>query len=591
MSFQTPKTIAETLERMHRHDYVLPAIQREFVWREGKIVRLFDSLMRGYPIGSFLFWRITPEHASEFVYYDFLRDFHIRDRRHCERLPPPGARDLTAILDGQQRLTSLNIGLAGSYADKLPWKRWSNPNAYPKTFLYLDLAHEPGEDDDMRYRFAFLTEQAATEESADENSGAAWFRVSEIMGMPRLNHVMQWLAANQLGNDVEASDRLATLQAVVHTDKTINYFEESEQDIDRVLDIFIRVNSGGMVLSQSDLLLSIATAQWTERDAREVILGLVDDLNGIHHGFDFSKDLVLKAGLVMTDARDIRFRVQNFNRDNMAELDKQWDDIAAALTTAVLLLAKFGFSASTLPSNSVLIPLADWIHRHEWGTALVSAPAHRDQRQQIRGWILRSQLKAGVFGSGLDTLLAGLRRVVREAPDPSFPVGPLEREMGRQGKAPRFSEEELEDLAETKFGNSRVFALLTVLYPGVDVNGDYHVDHIWPRAKFTKSERRKAGVADDQLDEYMGRVNRLPNLQLLEGPENESKRDRLPDAWISEFITDDQRRAEYIARHDLEGLGADVTAFPEFYEQRRKVLQSRLREVLGEAPAEDAASQ
>lgn len=588
MSFQTPKTIADTLEGMHRHDYVLPAIQREFVWREDKVVRLFDSLMRGYPIGSFLFWKIDPEHTSDFVYYDFIRDFHIRDRRHCERLAVSQVRSVTAILDGQQRLTSLNIGLSGSYADKLPWKRWSNPNAYPKTHLYLDLAHEPEPDDDMRYRFAFLTKETAQRESEGLTTGAAWFQVAHILGMTKLNHVMQWLAINELGNDVGASDRLATLHSVVHTDKTINYFEETEQDIDRVLDIFIRVNSGGMVLSQSDLLLSIATAQWTERDAREEILGLVDDLNRIHHGFDFSKDLVLKAGLVMTDARDIRFRVQNFNRDNMAELDKQWDGIAAALTTAVLLLSRFGFSAGTLPSNSVLIPLADWVHRHSWSSELVSSPSQREQRDQIRGWVLRSQLKAGVFGSGLDTLLAGLRKVVRDASTPEFPVAALEREMGRQGKAPRFSGEELEDLSEMKFGNSRVFALLTILYPGVDVNGDYHIDHIFPRSKFSKAELGKAGVADDALDEYRDRVDRLPNLQLLEGPENESKRDRLPGVWISDFMTDEQRRDEYIARHDLQGLGTELTAFPNFYERRRAVLQRRLREELGAPPAETA---
>jgi uncharacterized protein with ParB-like and HNH nuclease domain len=63
MSFQTPITIRDALDRIHRHDYVLPAIQREFVWKPEQIARLFDSLMQGYPIGSFLFWSVERDHV------------------------------------------------------------------------------------------------------------------------------------------------------------------------------------------------------------------------------------------------------------------------------------------------------------------------------------------------------------------------------------------------------------------------------------------------------------------------------------------------------------------------------------------------
>ncbi len=59
--FLEPRTIAHTLKRVDQGLYVLPAIQREFVWNDRKIVALFDSLMRGYPIGGFLFWHVTDE--------------------------------------------------------------------------------------------------------------------------------------------------------------------------------------------------------------------------------------------------------------------------------------------------------------------------------------------------------------------------------------------------------------------------------------------------------------------------------------------------------------------------------------------------
>ena len=56
--YQTGNTISATLDAVHRHDLVLPAIQREFVWRPEQICRLFDSLMQGYPFGTFLYWRV-----------------------------------------------------------------------------------------------------------------------------------------------------------------------------------------------------------------------------------------------------------------------------------------------------------------------------------------------------------------------------------------------------------------------------------------------------------------------------------------------------------------------------------------------------
>jgi uncharacterized protein with ParB-like and HNH nuclease domain len=74
---------------------------------------------------------------------------------------------------------------------------------------------------------------------------------------------------------------LERLRQTVHADPVIAAHVEEDQDLDLVLDIFIRVNSGGMTLSSSDLLLSVATAQWRERDARESIHSLVDEINAI----------------------------------------------------------------------------------------------------------------------------------------------------------------------------------------------------------------------------------------------------------------------------------------------------------------------
>src|SRR5207237_6524122 len=133
------------------------------------------------------------------------------------------------------------------------------------------------------------------------------FYVPRIMNMQPGPEMFRYVQAAGLANEELPFETLDLLHQVIRRDQLINYFEEESQDLDKVLNIFIRVNSGGTVLSYSDLLLSIATAQWKELDARTAVHGLVDELNGIGQGFTFSKDLVLKTGLVLSEIRSIGF--------------------------------------------------------------------------------------------------------------------------------------------------------------------------------------------------------------------------------------------------------------------------------------------
>lgn len=137
MAYESPLTIAEVIKDISASRYVLPSIQREFVWGTTQIERLFDSLMQGYPIGAFLFWEITKNHYGDYHFYRFLDHYHERNSRHNPKANLTGEDHIMAVLDGQQRLTSLYIGLKGSYAYKLPYKQWKNDDAFPKRKLML----------------------------------------------------------------------------------------------------------------------------------------------------------------------------------------------------------------------------------------------------------------------------------------------------------------------------------------------------------------------------------------------------------------------------------------------------------------------
>ena len=106
--------------------------------------------------------------------------------------------------------------------------------------------------------------------------------------------------------------------------------------------------------------------------------------------------------------------------------------------------------------------------------------------------------------------------------------------MARRGKSLKFESEEVEELADMKYGDRTTFTLLAQLFPFVDLRNQFHVDHIFPYGRFTPSRLRQAGVAEEDIETFRDHVNRLGNLQLLEGAINNDKRMQLPAEWLEE---------------------------------------------------------
>ena len=574
--YQQGGTIKQTLDKIALNEYVLPAIQREFVWNPDQICRLFDSLMQGYPFGEFLFWHIEPERSADYRYYGLVLNYHQRDNPHCPDLGPLPNRQITAVLDGQQRLTAFNIGLRGSMAVKLPYRWWNNPDAFPRRVLALDLLAPIERDEEgNRYTFDFI------EESGSGRQGERlWFKVPDILSMKGGPEMTDWL----LDNDLEREEHrrayhvLDRLHRVVHTEPTVAYYEERNQDIEHVLSIFIRRNSGGTTLSYSDLLLSIATSQWTVLDARKEVHELVDELNRIGSGLGLTKDFVLKAGLMLTDIASVGFQVRNFTQSNMAILEENWQRIRDALVETVQLVTNYGFDAYGIRAASALLPIAYYIYRIGAPTDFDTHSRYADDRESIRGWLMRSILKAsGIWGSGLDTLLTALRDVIRDTCNDGFPAVEMRRIMAPSGKSLEFSPEEVEDLVDMGLQDRRVFALLALLSPFIDFQRhQYHVDHIFPKSRFTRKRLRDAGIAAEEVDVFVDCADRIANLQLLDGASNIEKQATLPAKWIDAQYPTEESRRHYCEKYFLGNVPGDIIGFLEFYKARRARLQDRM---------------
>ncbi|KOA19351.1 hypothetical protein CLHOM_24570 [Clostridium homopropionicum DSM 5847] len=580
MAFQTPLTINEVIGNIHSKKYLLPSIQREFVWSTNQITKLFDSLMRDYPINAFLFWKVSKENVSEFRFYEFLRDYHQRKKRHNEKANLNGSEDIIAVLDGQQRLTSLYIGLKGSYAYKLSYKRWDNEQAYPVRKLYLNLLGS-SDDPEYEYEFEFLTD--AESKNNDENHH--WFPVGKILDLKEQGDVNEYLIENDLSSNSDktkakfANRTLFKLHTVIHTTPIISYYLEQSKELDKVLNIFIRVNSGGTTLSYSDLLLSFATAQWEEKDAREEINSFVDEINEIGRGFNVNKDFVLKACLVLSDFNDISFKVDNFNKSNMLKIQDNWDDITKAIRDAMKLISSFGFSRENITSNNLIIPIAYYLKHIGLPDNFEISNATISDRVKIKKWFTRALLKR-VFSFMPDGVLKPIRDIINKNNGKEFPLDEIINHFKGTNRTLVFTDEDIKNLMYSKYGHGDTLVIMSILYPWADLRNNFHVDHMHPKSGFTKKKLQKRGISEESIEFYLENYNYIGNLQLLESIPNIEKSNMDFDKWITDTISketmDDYKSKHYIPKN----IDLSITNFEQFLDEREKMIIQKLKSEL-----------
>jgi hypothetical protein len=584
MSFQTPRSIEEMLNAIHKREYLMPAIQREFVWGVDQITKLVDSLMRGYPVGSFLLWEVKPETAQSYTFYEFLTNYHERDNPYADRATVTSGSGTIAVLDGQQRLTSLNIALYGSFAEKKKYAWWNSADAFPVKRLYLNLKDDSDDEElGLKYDLRFLTDREAAPVGGDEDK---WFRVGEVLSLANSGPaIMKELERRNIANSGDAFQRMYDLYEAIRILKPMNYFLVTDQDPDKVLEIFVRVNSGGTTLSYSDLLLSMATNQWRELDAREEVRSLVTDLNSnAGRQFSFSKDVVLKTALAIAGV-DIRFKVANFTQANMTKVEEAWPEIGRSLLRAATLLQQFGYNERNLTANSVIMPIAQYLHLRSAGDSYLDSTTDAADRLALQRWVTRSLIKRGIWGSGLDTTLTRIREALTANTTSGFPVADVEAAMASAGKSLTFDAAEIDELLNLKYAGQRTFSVLSVLYPGLDLGKKLHEDHIFPKSRFSRKKLIDAGIDPERAADFLDAFNLLPNLQLLAGTANIEKQDALPSDWIAAAFPSEEKRTTYLDENDLEGLPLDLAEFLTFFEQRKTRVRDRLVKALGTSAA------
>jgi len=563
----TPIRVSDIIRNVNR-DWYLPAIQRELVWKTDRIERLFDSIMADFPIGPFLFWRLEQKNKDKWPIYEFVREYD-EEKSHNTLAGMAGiARDITLVLDGQQRITSLFIGLRGSY--RYFYYRWR------KTKLHLNLLKTPVPNDEnpeeLAYGFEFR-ETAAV--SGDRKE--LWYPVGRILDFEDAedakSDMKEQLSAVSDGLRDNAYRLIGRLHNRIHTTLVGNYYEEKSQDYDKVLQVFVRANSAGQPLEYSDLLLATATAKWETLDARSEIHNFTDLLNETGTGYKFGKDFVLKACLYLCESLPIQYKVKNFTKPNLLTIESNWEAIKTSLATTIRLISRFGFHSKNVVAPLALLPIAFFLLKRGNPNFDTSSDSEDAKAQAaIRKWFVFSTLK-NAFGGSSDTTLTRLRDILKGRPsDTSFPADELYRSLDIE---PSLSEVEIERILEHQYQGRYTNLVLSLLYPDRDwKDAVFHEDHVFPQSEFKVRSLKKRGYDDMKVQQYMASFNTLKNLQLLTDSENMSKNATPFDKWLK--TRDDAFRSRHLIP-DLPDYGFDY--FEEFSKARTKLIFSALKKL------------
>jgi len=550
MALYTDDTIHRIVDGVNRK-YFLPDIQRPFVWKQDQIYALFDSIMRGYPISTFLFWEVSKDYLQENQIKRF--NFLSNNKDESEEEHNFSDRDYFLVLDGQQRITTLNIALKGHYLERRKKKE-----------LFLNVLSGKEENDDgLLYEFKFIDRVG---ELYFEEEGKIWVNIK------RIYECKDDEQKRSLRNEIKkinpefediVEGNIDKLHSRLRTEELLNYYTEREKDYDKVLDIFVRTNSGGTKLTYSDLLFSTIKLRW--KDARENFKDLLNDVNG--DVFDFDTDFVLKTCFVLfaENQQDVKYSKKNVdNQNKINNIVTNWKKISDSIKVTKDLLTKFGIIHSKLlTSNNALIPLVYFIYKNdmkgmgESGQQQVISP----ENEKIMKTFLLSSLITGLFGGQSDTILYSIKKEIDASTNSYFPLGQIKFALTKRNKDLNVTEDFLDSVS---YKDRNSYLILNLIYPytNFNVNAKSNLpeqDHI-----FSKSELKQAGLKDED-------INSVYNIRYLTSIANKKKSNMSFQEW-AESISKEEMESNLIPEGEW-----SIKNYKDFLKERKKLFLEKMK--------------
>ncbi len=566
--------------------YFLPDIQRDYRWDEDRVISLFDSLMKNYPIGTLLIWKhkvADYNDASKCSYYFYK---HIekakKNDNSGERLEKPYStsdkKNIYAVLDGQQRLTALYLALSGNGGYEI-WKgRGRKPRKTPPLReLYFSPAGRNKKYEENNNEFAFFNR---------EDAPNGWYLVKELFAAKTAD---DFIAEKKIAKAPEKR-QIRDLHKLLTEKKVLSVFEMPlNYSADDAVALFVKMNSAGVPLKRMELLFALAINNW--QDGRQQI---EDYLKSVHTSSStygewsaIDKDFMLKTCLYLVD-ESISLSATKLRNVSFDEIKSNWDKISESLSVTLKLLDDYGHGSATIKSSNAILPIVYYCYNND------NKFSNSAVKKELNKLFIISQIN-NLFSSSTDSVLIEMRETMRIFNKRPFVFEEYANAYGN-GK---ILECDKKTIARWVYGDKRIeqlkkgedtLLLLSSLPEYIDKgNYYYEQDHLHPKKTFNKSRRNrleKLGYTDEKIDELYDLVDCIGNLQLCKDRKNQNKSGKPLDEWINEdssrsFKYDPKDNIEKKRKYFIKGDNVyDIKYYELFIKERSELIKTALIELL-----------
>ncbi len=534
MIFEQPKpdskNYSDLITEIQKGIIKIPKFQRDFVWSIDKTANLLDSILKGYPIGTFILWQ-TDERIND-----------IKNVGNLEIPPTPDGTKVQYVLDGQQRITSLYAAYLGAKIQKVGEKKITD---YSDIVVNLDVdINDNGEQ--------VITAIPTGEE---------YISLNDVLNF-------SFKKAKAL-SDKFSEAKLEIIDSYSTAFKTYDFSTVvlRKEDIDSAIEVFTRINTGGQTLTLFEIMSAKTYDEKQHFDMQAKWLEFIKELKEIKYESISSTIVLSLLSLVLS-------RTKECKRKTILSLDKQdiidtWDKVISALKDSIdYFRTTYRIPVShLLPYDSLLVPFAYFFYYK------LDKP-EAGQRKFLEEFFWRMSLSFRYSSSAESRLSQDIKRI----------------EKILKGERPDYSDIKIyldspKELIDTNFsaGNSYCKAILCLLAyqepKDFRDNGKVILDNSWLKVANSKNYHHffpKAYLKGKTVFDS----NSLMNITLVSAHLNKRKIGaKAPSVYIGDFADQNSEINTALNSHyiDIKGFGIESNDYQQFLKSRSEKIFDHLK--------------
>ena len=522
------KKYTDLISEIQKGQIKIPKFQRDFVWSIDKTAKLLDSILKGYPIGTFILWE-TNERLND-----------IKNIGNLVLPPVPDDIKVQYVLDGQQRITSLYAAFLGASIQKEGEKKITNYGS-----IFVDLEGDIDNNDEQ----IIVSEQPETK---------------NISLKDLLNSKYSDLRENYSNEDI---DKIQEYKETF-TSYDFSTVVLRKEDIDSAIEVFTRINTGGQTLTLFEIMSAKTYDEEQKFDMQDRFQKLLKQLEVSKYETISSTVILNVLGLILSKNKECKRKV-------VLQLDKQsiidiWDDVISSLKESIdYFRSVYRIPVSTLlPYDALLVPFSYFFYYHK-------EKPKGEQIKYLEEFFWRISLSYRYSSSTESKLAQDIKRI----------------DQILNGERPNYDELKVflsspRDLIDTNFsaGNSYCKAVLCLLAysepKDFQDNGKVILDNSWLKMAnsknyhhfFPKSYLRKQGI---------GNENSIVNITLVGADLNKRKiRAKAPSIYIQDFLDENAELHKSIKSHlidNIDDFGIHSDDYAVFLEKRATSIYKALK--------------